>query len=91
MTPSATTMLQSLRDVKQRHPDAIILFRVGDFYEAIQEDAVESADILGLNLTTMTRSNQPMQLVGFPHHALDTYLPRLVRAGKRVAIVEEIK
>lgn len=84
-------MLKSQRDVKQRHPDAIILFRVGDFYEAIQEDAVESADILSLTLVTQTRGDQPIQLVGFPHHALDTYLPRLVRAGKRIAIVEEVK
>ncbi|MDR1936990.1 MAG: DNA mismatch repair protein MutS [Tannerellaceae bacterium] len=77
-------------DVKAKHPDAILLFRVGDFYEMYGKDAVTGAEILGI---TQTKRNgeQSIEMAGFPHHALDTYLPRLVRAGKRVAICDQLE
>jgi DNA mismatch repair protein MutS len=77
-------------DVKAKHPDAILLFRVGDFYEMYGEDAVTGSDILGI---TQTKRNgeQSIEMAGFPHHALDTYLPRLIRAGKRVAICDQLE
>lgn len=77
-------------EMKKKHPDAILLFRVGDFYETFNEDAVEAADILGITLTHRAENGNYTQLAGFPHHALDIYLPRLVRAGKRVAICEQL-
>ena len=82
-----TPMLKQYFDIKSKHPDAILFFRVGDFYEMYGNDAVEGAEILGIVLTK--RSNgiaEYVEMAGFPHHALDTYLPKLVRAGKRVAI-----
>ena len=78
--------------MKRKFHDAILLFRVGDFYETFADDAVAASEILGITLTT--RANGPSErihLAGFPHHALDTYLPKLVRAGKRVAICEQIE
>lgn len=78
--------------MKQKHPDAILLFRVGDFYETFSDDAIAASEILGITLTR--RANgvaQYVELAGFPHHALDTYLPKLVRAGKRVAICEQLE
>ena len=80
--PKDTPMLKQYLELKKKHPDAIILYRVGDFYETFCDDAKEAHDILGITLTA--RAGNP--LAGFPYHALDTYLPRLVRAGKRVAI-----
>ena len=74
-------------EMKAKHKDAIILYRVGDFYETFCEDAKEVHDILGITLTS--RAGSP--LAGFPYHALDTYLPKLVRAGKRVAICEQLE
>ncbi len=75
--------------MKGKHPDAILLFRVGDFYETFSEDAITSSEILGITLTKRANgSAQYVELAGFPYHALDTYLPKLVRAGKRVAICE---
>ncbi|WP_289395211.1 hypothetical protein, partial [Muribaculum intestinale] len=69
-----------------KHPDAILLFRVGDFYEIFGKDAIEASEILGITLTRrMNGLDNRIELAGFPHHALDTYLPKLVRAGKRVA------
>ncbi len=79
-------------EMKKKHPDAILLYRVGDFYETFSSDAVTASEILGITLTK--RANGPgqhIELAGFPHHALDTYLPRLVRAGKRVAICEQLE
>lgn len=76
---------------KARHPDAILLFRVGDFYETFGEDAVEAASILDIVLTQRNNGGDQTPLAGFPHHALPTYLPRLVRAGKRVAICEQLE
>ena len=78
--------------MKGKHPDAILLFRVGDFYETFSEDAITASEILGITLTRRANgSAQYVELAGFPHHALDTYLPKLVRAGKRVAICEQLE
>ncbi len=87
-----TPLMKQYLEMKQKHPDAILLFRVGDFYETFSEDAITSSEILGITLTR--RANgvaQSVELAGFPHHALDTYLPKLVRAGKRVAICEQLE
>lgn len=87
-----TPLMKQYQEMKQKHPDAVLLFRVGDFYETFSDDAVICSEILGITLTR--RANGPaerIELAGFPHHALDTYLPKLVRAGKRVAICEQIQ
>lgn len=79
-------------EMKAKHPDAVLLFRCGDFYECFGEDAVICADILQITLTRrMNGDEKSIELAGFPHHALDTYLPKLVRAGKRVAICEQLE
>ena len=79
-------------EMKQKHPDAVLLFRVGDFYETFCDDAITASEILGITLTRRANgSAQSVELAGFPHHALDTYLPKLVRAGKRVAICEQLE
>ncbi|MDR0825116.1 MAG: DNA mismatch repair protein MutS [Prevotella sp.] len=79
-------------EIKSKHPDAILLFRVGDFYETFSQDAIDAAEILGITLTRRANgSAQFVELAGFPHHALDTYLPKLVRAGKRVAICDQLE
>lgn len=80
----------ALRSMKVRHPDAIIIFRVGDFYECYGDDAKIASDVLDLTLVNATRSGEEIKLVGFPHHSLDIYLPKLVRAGNRVAICEPL-
>ncbi|MBN1988537.1 MAG: DNA mismatch repair protein MutS [Bacteroidales bacterium] len=78
--------------IKRKHPDAILLFRVGDFYETFGEDAISASEILGITLTKRANgSASSVELAGFPHHALDTYLPKLVRAGQRVAICEQLE
>ena len=78
--------------IKRQHPDAILLFRVGDFYETFGEDAIKASEILGITLTRRANgAAQYVELAGFPHHALDTYLPKLVRAGQRVAICEQLE
>ncbi len=78
--------------LKAKHPDAVLLFRVGDFYETFGEDAIKASDILGITLTKRANgAASSVELAGFPHHALDTYLPRLVRAGQRVAICEQLE
>lgn len=87
-----TPLMKQYIEMKQRHPDAILLFRVGDFYETFSDDAITASEILGITLTR--RANgvaQSVELAGFPHHALDTYLPKLVRAGRRVAICEQLE
>ena len=87
-----TPLMKQYIEMKQKHPDAILLFRVGDFYETFSDDAITASEILGITLTR--RANgvaQSVELAGFPHHALDTYLPKLVRAGKRVAICEQLE
>lgn len=79
-------------EIKKQHPDAILLFRVGDFYETFSDDAVAASEILGITLTRRANgAAQFVELAGFPHHALDTYLPKLVRAGKRVAICDQLE
>ncbi len=79
-------------EMKRKHPDAILLFRVGDFYETFSDDAITASEILGITLTRRANgAAQYVELAGFPHHALDSYLPRLVRAGKRVAICEQLE
>nr|WP_237489375.1 hypothetical protein [Muribaculum intestinale] len=81
--------ISQYRKMKKKHPDAIILMRVGDFYECFADDAELAADILGITLTKRKNGKGSIYLAGFPHHALDSYLPKLVRAGKRVAICEK--
>lgn len=79
-------------EMKAKHPDAVLLFRVGDFYETFSEDAITASEILGITLTKRANGYaSDVELAGFPHHALDTYLPKLVRAGKRVAICEQLE
>ena len=87
-----TPLMKQYFEMKAKHPDAVLLFRVGDFYETFSSDAITASEILGITLTR--RANgvaQSVELAGFPHHALDTYLPKLVRAGKRVAICEQLE
>ena len=87
-----TPLMKQYIEMKQRHPDAVLLFRVGDFYETFCEDAITASEILGITLTRRANgAAQSVELAGFPHHALDTYLPKLVRAGKRVAICEQLE
>lgn len=86
------SLFKQYQEMKKIHPDAILLFRVGDFYEIFGKDAVEASSILGITLTRrMSGPDNYIELAGFPHHALDTYLPKLVRAGKRVAICEQLE
>ena len=87
-----TPLMKQYFEIKSKHPDAILLFRVGDFYETFSDDAIASSEILGITLTRRANgSAQFVELAGFPHHALDTYLPKLVRAGKRVAICDQLE
>lgn len=86
-------MMQQFYSLKGKHPDALLLFRCGDFYETYSEDAVVAAKILGITLTQRSKSikGEATQMAGFPHHALDTYLPKLIRAGMRVAICDQLE
>lgn len=87
-----TPLMKQYLAMKEKHSDAILLFRVGDFYETFSDDAIVASEILGITLTRRANgSAQHVELAGFPHHALDTYLPKLVRAGKRVAICEQLE
>ena len=87
-----TPLMKQYYAIKTKHPDAILLFRVGDFYETFGEDAIKAAGILGITLTRRANGSASfVELAGFPYHALDTYLPRLVRAGQRVAICEQLE
>ncbi|MCU0473790.1 MAG: DNA mismatch repair protein MutS [Bacteroidales bacterium] len=87
-----TPLMKQYYSVKAKHPDAILLFRVGDFYETFGEDAIRASEILGITLTRRANGSATfVELAGFPYHALDTYLPRLVRAGQRVAICEQLE
>lgn len=87
-----TPLMKQYFEMKKKHPDAILLFRVGDFYETFSDDAIEASSILGITLTRRANGSAKfVELAGFPHHALDTYLPKLVRAGKRVAICEQLE
>ncbi|MBM6758368.1 DNA mismatch repair protein MutS [Bacteroides mediterraneensis] len=85
-------MMKQYFDLKAKHPDAIMLFRCGDFYETYSEDAVAAAEILGITLTKRANGqSKTVEMAGFPHHALDTYLPKLIRAGRRVAICDQLE
>src|SRR6195256_423488 len=92
VTTSDTPLMLQHRAIKQKYPDAILLFRVGDFYETFAEDAVISSRVLGITLTRRNNSSATAaELAGFPHHALDTYLHKLVKAGYRVAICDQLE
>lgn len=88
-------IIKQYNDLKQKHPDALLLFRCGDFYETYKEDAVKASNILGITLTKhskrMDEEGKPLKMAGFPYHALDTYLPKLIRAGERVAICDKLE
>ena len=88
-----TPMMKQFLDLKAKHPDAVMLFRCGDFYETYSTDAIVASEILGITLTKRNngKSGQTIEMAGFPHHALDTYLPKLIRAGKRVAICDQLE
>ena len=88
-----TPMMKQFLDLKAKHPDAVMLFRCGDFYETYSTDAVVASEILGITLTKRNngKAGQTIEMAGFPHHALDTYLPKLIRAGKRVAICDQLE
>ena len=89
---SATPMMRQFFSMKNQHPDALLLFRCGDFYETYCDDAVEASRILGITLTRRNNgASAGAEMAGFPHHALDTYLPKLIRAGKRVAICDQLE
>lgn len=89
------SIIKQYNDLKQKHPDALLLFRCGDFYETYKEDAVKASNILGITLTKhskrMDEEGKPLKMAGFPYHALDTYLPKLIRAGERVAICDQLE
>ena len=88
-------VLKQFYDLKAKHPDALLLFRTGDFYETYKEDAVKASNILGITLTKhskrMDEEGKPLKMAGFPYHALDTYLPKLIRAGERVVICDQLE
>lgn len=87
-----TPMMKQFFELKAKHPDAIMLFRCGDFYETYSEDAVTASEILGITLTKRANGQgKTVEMAGFPHHALDTYLPKLIRAGRRVAICDQLE
>ena len=88
-------IMKQFLDLKSKHPDALLLFRTGDFYETYQQDAEKASKILGITLTKSTKQKGPdgnaVKMAGFPYHALDTYLPKLIRAGERVAICDQLE
>ena len=94
-TVALSPMLKQFYDLKKKHPDALLLFRCGDFYETYAKDAEKASQILGITLTksskTKDKEGKPLAMAGFPYHALDTYLPKLIRAGQRVAICDQIE
>ncbi len=86
-----TPLMKQYNTIKTKHPDALLLFRVGDFYETFGEDAIKAAEILGIVLTHRNNGGDKTELAGFPHHSLNTYLPKLVKAGQRVAICDQLE
>src|SRR4051812_30689684 len=89
---SETPLMKQYNQIKARYPDALLLFRVGDFYETFGSDAIKAANILGIVQTKRANGYASfIELAGFPHHSLDTYLPKLVRAGQRVAICDQLE
>lgn len=93
MAENLTPMMKQFYDLKAKNPDAVLLFRCGDFYETYDADAVTASQVLGITLTRRNNKGQAAatEMAGFPHHALDTYLPRLIRAGYRVAICDQLE
>ena len=92
--PDETPMMRQFYSLKEKHPDAVLLFRCGDFYETYAQDAVEASQILGITLTRRNNGKNgaaALEMAGFPHHALDAYLPKLIRAGRRVAICDQLE
>jgi DNA mismatch repair protein MutS len=85
-----TPLMKQYNGIKAKYPDAMLLFRVGDFYETFGQDAIKAANILGIVLTSRNNGSSKLELAGFPHHSLNTYLPKLVRAGMRVAICDQL-
>ena len=90
-TKKVTPLMQQYNQIKSKYPDALLLFRVGDFYETFGSDAIVASKILGIVLTNRNNGGSPLELAGFPHHSLETYLPKLVRAGQRVAICDQLE
>ena len=87
-----TPLMKQYNAIKAKHPGALLLFRVGDFYETFGEDAIKASQILGITLTKRANgSASAIELAGFPHHSIDTYLPKLVKAGQRVAICDQLE
>ena len=88
-------LVKQFYELKSENPEALLLFRTGDFYETYSEDAEEASKILGITLTKSSirkdKDDKPLKMAAFPHHALDTYLPKLIRAGKRIAICEQLE
>ena len=91
MAKKETPLMKQYNAIKAKHPDALLLFRVGDFYETFGEDAVRAAGILNITLTARNNGGDHVELAGFPHHSLNTYLPKLVMAGCRVAICDQLE
>jgi DNA mismatch repair protein MutS len=90
--PENTPLIKQYFEMKSKHPDALLLFRVGDFYEAYGKDALEVVDILSIAITKKSNGSAgPIEMAGFPHHAIDNFLPKLVRAGRRVAICDQLE
>src|SRR3984885_6113074 len=91
-SPVETPLIKQYNTIKTKYPDALLLFRVGDFYETFGTDAIKASGILGIVLTRRANGSASfIELAGFPHHSLDTYLPKLVRAGQRVAICDQLE
>jgi len=86
-----TPLMKQYNAIKAKYPDALLLFRVGDFYETFGADAIKASGILGIVLTARNNGGSKLELAGFPHHSLNTYLPKLVRAGMRVAICDQLE
>lgn len=91
MAKKETPLMKQYNKIKAKYPDAILLFRVGDFYETFGQDAIKTAQILGITLTKRNNGSDNLELAGFPHHSIDSYLPKLVRAGLRVAICDQLE
>ena len=86
-----TPLMRQYTQIKQKYPETVLVFRLGDFYETFSEDAIQTSRILGITLTRRAKGSASfVELAGFPFHALDTYLPKLVRAGQRVDICEQL-
>ena len=83
--------MRQFNDIKSKYPDALLLFRVGDFYETFGDDAIKASKILNIVLTNRSNGSSKIELAGFPFHAIDTYLPKLVNAGERVAICDQLE